>query len=312
VTKIICGVDVSGDHLDARVGQTGPYQRFARTPDGIAQLASFCRQHQVTLVAMEATGGYEKLPFALLWQEGLPCTILNPRQVRRYAESMGTIEKTDRIDTGMIAAFAKAKKTKPQTPAQAGQKALSALTTRLRQLTDCKTAQTNQGRLCDDPIVVADIASLVADLDRRINSLLAAMLELIEQDPLWSILSDCFRSIKGVADHTVATVLAFLPEIGTISNKSASKLTGLAPIAHDSGKRSGKRPVRGGREPVRSILVVIANGVIQHNPDIRAFHQRLIDAGKPKLLAKVAVAHKILVRLNAKARDARKNLAIAT
>lgn len=312
MTSIICGVDVSGEHLDARVGEAGPYQRFARTPDGIAELASFCRQHQVTLVAMEATGGCEKLPFALLWQADLPCAILNPRQVRRYAESMGTIEKTDRIDAGMIAAFAHSKKVKPQTPAQANQKALTALTTRVRQLTKAKTAQSNHRRFCDDATVLADIDSLVAELQRRIDSLLAAMLELIDQDPLWDALSDSFRSIKGVADHTVAGVLAFLPEIGTISNKSAAKLAGLAPIAHDSGKRKGKRPVRGGRAAVRSLLVIIAGGVVKHNADFAAFHQRLIEAGKPPLVAKVAVAHKILVRLNAKARDARKNLAIAT
>jgi transposase len=305
-------VDVSGEHLDARVGEAGPYQRFARTPDGIAHLASFCRQHQVTLVAMEATGGCEKLPFALLWQENLPCAILNPRQVRRYAEAMGTIEKTDRIDAGIIAAFANTKKVKPQTPAQANQKALTALTTRVRQLTQLKTVQGNQRRFCDDAVVLADIDSLAAEFEQRIDRLLADMLELIEQDPLWSTLSDCFRSIKGIADHTVAGVLAFLPEIGALSNKSIAKLAGLAPIAHDSGRRQGKRPVRGGRAPVRSLLVVVAGGVAKHNADIGAFHQRLLDAGKPPLSARVAVAHKILVRLNAKARDARKNLAIAT
>ena len=312
MTQIICGVDVSGANLDARVGQSGPYECFERTPEGIGRLAAFCRRHQVELVVMEATGGYERLPFSLLWQEGLPCAIVNPRQVRRFAEGMGIIEKTDRIDTGMIAFFAQVRKTKPQSPAQASQKALSALAVRLRQLIEFKTAQTNQCRLCDDATVIADIDSLVADLEQRITSMQNAILELIDQDPLWSALSDSFRVIKGVADRTVTTVLALLPEIGTISNKAIAKLVGVAPIADDSGRRKGNRPIRGGRAPVRSILFVIAESASQHEPDIRAFHQRLIKAGKPPKVAKIAVAHKILVWLNAKARDTRKEFANAT
>jgi transposase len=261
---------------------------------------------------MEATGGCEKLPFTLLWQHTLPCAIVNPRQVRRFAEGMGIIEKTDRIDAGMIAAYALAKKTTPQSPAQADQKALSALAIRIRQLVELKVSQINQRRFRDEATVMADIDSLVADLEQRITTLQNAVLELIDQDPLWSALSDSFRVIKGVADRCVTTVLALLPEIGTLSNKAIAKLVGLAPIAHDSGKRNGKRHIRGGRAGVRSILFVIAESASKHEPDIKRFHQRLIDAGKPPLVAKVAVAHKILTRLNAKARDTRKNLAVAT
>jgi transposase len=312
VTKIICGVDVSGASLDARVGQTGPYDRFENNAEGINRLAAFCHHHQVELVAMEATGGYEKLPFTLLWQQELPCAIVNPRQVRRFAEGMGIIEKTDRIDAGMIAAYALARKTTPQSPAQANQKALSSLAIRIRQLVEAKVAQGNQRRFRDEAIVTADIDSLVADLERRITSLQNAVLELIDQDPLWSALSDSFRVIKGVANRCVTVVLALLPEIGTISNKAIAKLVGLAPIAHDSGKRNGKRSIRGGRAGVRSILFVIAEAASKHEPDIRQFHQRLIAAGKPPLVAKVAVAHKILTRLNAKARDARNALAVTT
>jgi len=114
-----------------------------------------------------------------------------------------------------------------------------------------------------------------------------------------------FRSIKGVADRAVSTVVAEMPEIGTLSNKAVSKLGGLAPLAQDSGKREGRRPVRGGRRQLRAVLFVVAGVVARHNPDFAAFQQRLSAAGKPKRVIRVALAHKLLVRLNAKAREVR-------
>jgi len=128
---------------------------------------------------------------------------------------------------------------------------------------------------------------------------------------LWQKLDAAFRSIKGVADRTVARLMADMPEIGTLSSKAISKLAGVAPLARDSGKRNGPRPVRGGRCEVRSILFVVAEIVRRHDPDFAAFHKRLKDAGKPKKVIRIALAHKLLVRLNAKARDARAQLALA-
>src|SRR5258708_30329454 len=135
------------------------------------------------------------------------------------------------------------------------------------------------------------------------------MIAWIGSDRLWTTLDAAFRSIKGVADRTVARLLAELPEIGTLSNKAAAKLAGLAPLARDSGKRQGKRPARGGRSTIRSILFVVAEVVRRHEPDFAAFHQRLTLAGKPKKVIRIALAHKLLVRLNAKARDVRNQIA---
>ena len=128
---------------------------------------------------------------------------------------------------------------------------------------------------------------------------------------MWRKLDECFRSIKGVADRTVARIMAEIPEIGTLSNKAVSKLAGLAPLAKDSGKSQGKRVTRGGRANLRNILFVIVENVRRHNPVFAAFHERLTKAGKPKKVIRVALAHKLLVQLNAKARDARKELAPA-
>lgn len=311
MTEIICGVDVSSKALDARIGRDGAEARFAATPEGIEALAAFCREHQVSLVVMEATGGYEKLVHALLWDHGIPAAVVNPRSVRRFAEAMGFLEKTDRIDAGVIAWYAEVKRIVAQEPASAAQERLKALVTRLRQLTELRTMQSNQRRLVGDPDVngmFSDMMALIARQSRALEKKIAA---LIGSDPLWQELDACFRSVKGVADRTVARIMAEMPEIGTLSNKAAAKLAGLAPLAKDSGKSQGKRATRGGRANLRNILFVIVANVRRHNPDFAALHERLTKAGKAKKVIRIALARKLLVQLNAKARDARKELALA-
>jgi transposase len=311
VTKIICGVDVSSKTLDARIGRDGAVERFACSAEGVAALAAFCKAHGVELVAMEATGGYEKMPFALLWTHGVPAAIVNPRSVRRFAEAMGFFEKTDRIDAGVIAWYAEVKRIVAQEPASETHHRLEALVTRLRQLTELRTAQANQCRLVTEASALSTFDELFALLRRQMRSLEIQIAELIDSDPLWQKLDATFRSIKGVADRTVARLMAEMPEIGTLSNKAISKLAGLAPLARDSGKLNGKRAVRGGRTHVRSVLFVVAELVRRYDPDFAAFYKRLKEAGKPKKVIRVALAHKLLVRLNAKARDARNQLAHA-
>jgi transposase len=218
---------------------------------------------------------------------------------------MGFLEKTDRIDAGVIAWYAEVKRIVAQAPAGETQEQLQALVTRLRQITQTRTAQLNQRRLQSDAMVLASFDEILGLLARQIRRFERAIAQLIAGDPLWTALDAAFRSIKGVADRTVARLMAELPEIGTLSNKAASKLVDLAPIARDSGKITGKRAVRGGRSGVRSILFVVAEIVRRHEPDFAAFHRKLSQAGKPKKLIRVALAHKLLVRLNAKARDVR-------
>jgi transposase len=298
--------------LDARIGMEGAFERFASTPEGVEALAAFCRKHGVELVVMEATGGYEKQPFALLWGQGIPVSIVNPRSVRRFAEAMGLLEKTDKIDAGVIAWFAQVKRIKPREPASKIQEQLTALVARLRQLTDLRTMQTNQRRLVSEPGVQETFDELLALITRQIRSLEPKIACLIDDDPLWRKIDASCRSVKGVADRTIARLFADLPELGTVSNKAIGKLVGYAPLADDSGKRSGKRAIRGGRSSIRSILFVVAEVVRRHEPDFMAFHKRLTEAGKPKKVIRTALAHKLLTRLNAKARDARKEFQYAT
>jgi transposase len=308
VTRIICGVDVSSKTLEARIGHQGAANTFSNNPEGIAALGAFCQAHQAELVAMEATGGYEQQAFVQLSDQGLPVTILNPRAVRQFAQSMGRLEKTDKIDPGMIAWYAEVRKSRPLCLAPPSQQHLRALVTRLRQLTEVRTAQLNQQRLVTDRAVEASFRKMLAFLAKQIGALEQRIAALLDQDPLWRELNQAFRTIKGVADRTVARLMAEMPEIGTLSNKTISKLAGVAPLANDSGQYQGKRRVRGGRPAVREILFIVASVVGRHEPDFIAFQQRLRTAGKPPKVVRIALAHKLLVRLNAKAREARQRL----
>jgi transposase len=311
--KIICGVDVSKARLDACIEPGAIFESFDNDAVGIAELAAFCRQHQAGLVAMEATGGYERRAFLLLWEAGMPCALTNPRSVRRYAEAMGILEKTDRIDAGVIACFAHAKNLQPTPAPTPAQQRLKALVARLRQVTDDLTVQKQRrASVTDNAEVVASINEVIALLKRQSRKLEGEIASMIDDDPLWAQLAQAWRSVKGVAGRTVARLMADLPEIGTYSNKAVAKLAGLAPIANDSGKRQGKRPVRGGRASIRSILFLVAAIAAKYDKTLAAFRDRLLAAGKHKMTVRIALAHKLLVRLNAKARDARAQYANAT
>jgi transposase len=312
VTKIICGVDVSKARLDACIEPGNVPESFDNNAEGIAALAAFCRRHAVSLVVMEASGGYERSPFLQLWEAGLACAIANPRQVRCYAEAMGVLEKTDRIDARMIACFAITRNLRPTPLPSAAQQRLRALVARLRQVTDDLTIQKQRRSTAPDDETRDSIDEVIALLRRQSRTLEGEIGSMIDDDPLWSKLAKAWRSVKGVAGRTVARLMADLPEIGSYSNKAIAKLAGLAPIANDSGQRQGKRPVRGGRSSVRSILFLVAHIAQRYDQSLAEFHQRLLNAGKPKMVARIALARKLLVRLNAKAREARAEYALAT
>ena len=311
--KIICGVDVSKAQLDAGITPGSTYRSFKNTPAGIAELAAFCREHGATLAVMEATGGYERRAFLLLWEQGMPCAIANARQVRQFAQSMGMLEKNDKIDTGMIGRYALAKDLQPTPLPSLAQQRLSDLVARLRQITEDLTVQKQRrAHLLDKAEMLASLDEVIALFKKQARKLEGEIGSMISDDPLWEHLSDTFRTIKGVADRTVAWLMADLPEIGTYDNKAIAKLVGLAPLANDSGKRNGKRSIGGGRSGVRTILFVVARTVARYDKSLGEFHARLIAAGKHKMVIRIALARKLLVRLNAKARDARAAYANAT
>ena len=311
--KTICGVDVSKAKLDACIEPGHRFASFDNDTAGIAKLAAFCREHTVALVVMEASGGYERQVFVGLWEERISCTLTNPRSVRRYAEAMGILEKTDRIDSSVIARFAHAKNMAPTPLPSQAQQRLKALVARLRQVTDDLTVQKQRrASTLDNAEMRASLEEVIALLKRQSRTLEGEIASMIDDDPLWAKLAETWREVKGVAGRTVARLHAELPEIGTLSNKAIAKLVGLAPIANDSGKRTGKRPTRGGRAGVRSILFLVAATVARYDETLGAFRKKLLAAGKEKMVVRIALARRLLVRLNAKARDARAQYANAT
>lgn len=286
---------------------------FRNTAVGIAELAAFCREHDARLVVMEATGGHERQAFLLLWEQDLPCAIANARQVRRFAEAMGALEKTDRIDAGMIARYAAARDLRPTPLPSQTQQRLKALVARLRQVTwDLTVQKQRRKHLTETPEMLASIDEVIELLQKQSRTLEGEIASMIDDDPLWAHLGETFRTIKGVADRTVAWLMADLPEIGTYNNKAIAKLVGVAPLADDSGKRRGKRSIYGGRAGVRSILFLVAATAARYDKSLGDFRDRLAAAGKEKMVIRIALARKLLVRLNAKARDARAEYANAT
>lgn len=308
--NILCGVDVCKARLDACIDPGGEVKSFDNDAPGIAALAAFCRAHAVELVVMEASGGCERAAFLLLWEAGIACALTNPRSVRRYAEAMGVLEKTDRLDASLIARFARAKNMAPTQPPSPAQQRLKALVARLRQVTDDLIVQKQRRSAAAE--TRASLDEVIALFKRQSRTLEGEIASLIDDDPLWAHLAQSLREVKGVAGRTVARLMADLPEIGSYSNKAIAKLAGLAPLADDSGPRNGQRHIRGGRESVRSILFLVADIARRFDQSLAEFHQRLQQAGKPKMVIRIALARKLLVRLNAKARDARANYALAT
>jgi len=308
VIQTICGVDVSQAWLDAWMEEAG-CERFANSPEGVAALADWVGAQGGALIVMESSGGVEQPAYLELWRHGCPCALANPKSVRRFAQAMGRLEKTDRIDACIIAGFAAARRLQPTLPPSAGQQRLTALATRLRQVGSDLGVHKQRLASTRDPEARASLKEAIAFFTGQASALTQKIKAAVEADPLWQALDRSFRSVKGVADKTVATLLADLPEIGTLSNRAVAKLAGLAPIANDSGKRHGPRSIRGGRTAVRTILFLVADIARKYDPSLGEFRNRLLEQGKPKMVVRVALARKLLVRLNAKARETRQALA---
>jgi transposase len=212
----------------------------------------------------------------------------------------------------MIARYGLVKQLKAMAPPSTAQLRLKALVARLFQVGGDLTIQKQRKSATLDAETIASLDEVIALLVRQSRRLEGEIASLIDDDPLWACLDRTFRSLKGVASRTVARLMAQLPEIGIVSNRAIAKLAGLAPIANDSGRRSGRRPIRGGRAGPRGILFLVASIVAKYDPHLAAFQQRLQAAGKEKMVIRIALARKLLVILNAKARDARNEFANAT
>jgi transposase len=301
-SNIFIGIDVSKDRLDVAVAPSGESMGFANSEDGIVLLADFIKPRDPALVLFEATGGWEMNAVRHLAAQRLPLVVLNPRQVRDFAKATGQLAKTDTIDARILARFGEAVRpeVRPLKPVEL--RKLEALNTRRRQIVEMITAE--QNRLVSAPEWVRpDIEELLEILKKRLAAINRDLNKLIRKSPLWREKDKILQSFPGVGPVMAATMIADLPELGTLNRREISALVGVAPLNCDSGTYKGKRRTWGGRAAIRSVLYMCALTAIRHNPVIREFYQRLRRAGKLPKVALTACMRKILVILNAMMRS---------
>lgn len=293
----VIGIDVSKAALDSHLLPDESRARFDNTPESHERLVAWAASHRPQRIVLEASGGYEMAVVAALARAGLPVIVVNPRQVRRFAQALGVQAKTDRIDARVVALFAQAVRPEIRPLKDELTMELDAIVSRRRQLQDMLVAEQHRRTRAKGP-VRKNIDAHIAWLERQIHNVDADIAKLIQSSPVWREKEDILDSIKGVGRVTIATVLSALPELGTLSRQAITALVGLAPFARDSGSWRGKRFVSGGRADVRRALYMAALVASQRNPTLRAFYQRLISRGKPKKLALTATMRKLLIIMN--------------
>lgn len=292
------GIDVSQDCLDVAVAPEGKPWQLPHTEAGIRELGEQLRALGPQLVVVEATGGLE-MPLAVaLDAAGISVAVVNPRQVRDFARSLGKLAKTDRLDAQILAQFGAATRPVPRRLGDAQTQELQALVARRRQVLQMHTAEL-QRRQRALPVVRPRIDRVLAVLDKELEDLNRDLEDRLRQSPLWREQEDLLHSVPGVGPALTFSLLAGLPELGTLSRKQIAALVGVAPLNRDSGRWRGKRVVWGGRATVRAALYMPTVVAVRWNPTLRAFYHRLLAAGKPKKVALVACMHKLLTILNA-------------
>jgi transposase len=292
------GIDVSQATLDLAISPNGEQWQHTNDTSGIADLVERLRTLQPERIVLEATGGYELAAVAALGIAGLPVVVVNPRQVREFARSMGRLAKTDALDAQVLALFAARIQPELRPLPDATTRELSALLARRRQLIDMRTAEANRLKLALEA-VRGDIREHLRYLDKRIKDLDRELHDRLRASPLWREKDNLLRSIPGVGPVLTTTLLADVPELGTTGHKQLAALVGLAPLNRDSGRWRGKRSIWGGRGHVRAVLYMATLTAVRLNPVLKALYERLLRSGKPRMVAIVACMHKLLRICNA-------------
>ncbi len=292
------GIDVAKASLDVAVHPTAERWTVAYAEPQVGALTRRLGALQPALVVLEATGGLEVPLAGALVTAGLPVAVVNPRQVRDFAKATGRLAKTDALDAAVLAHFAAVVRPTPRPLPDAATQALAALMTRRRQLVEMLTAERN--RLGSAPRALrAEIQAHITWLTRRLGRLDEDLHQAIRTSPAWRVQDDLLQSVPGVGPVLARTLLASLPELGTLNRKAIAALVGVAPLNRDSGTRQGRRRVWGGRAAVRAVLYMGTLVAVRHNPVLRAFYQRLRTAGKLPKVALTACMRKLLTILNA-------------
>jgi len=302
---VYIGIDVAKDRLDVHVRPTGEAFALARDAAGLEALGERLAKLKPALVVLEATGGFEVTVAAALAAARLPLAVVNPRQIRDFARATGRLAKTDALDAAAIAHFAAAVKPEARPLPDAAAQALGELVARRRQLIEMMVAERHRARQLTQRRLVKGVERHLAMLQKELSALEQDLDDAVRGSPAWRDSEDLLTSVPGIGNTTARTLIADLPELGTLDRKQIAALVGVAPFNRDSGKRRGKRAIWGGRAGVRAALYMAALAATRFNPAIAAFHQRLRAAGKPPKVALVACMRKLLIILNAMLRDRR-------
>jgi transposase len=300
--RITVGIDVSKDRLDVAVRPSGEVFAVARNGAGLEELCARLRGGGPHIVALEATGGFETVAAAALAAAGLPVVVVNPAQIRAFAKALGQRAKTDPIDAGVIAHFAEATRLEPRPMADEATRLLADLVARRRQIVEMIGAERQREKRAPARLKKS-IARLVKALEKELASVDDDIDGEVRVSPAWRETEDLLSSVPGVGPIISRTLIAEMPELGTLDRKQIAALAGLAPFTRQSGRWKGRSFIGGGRVSVRTALFMGAMVARRHNPVLKAFFERLLAAGKPRMVALIAVARKLLTILNAIVRD---------
>jgi len=294
---VFVGIDVSQTCLDIAIRPGASYS-LTHKEAAIVVLVEQLLALGPTLIVLEATGGMEIPLTSALATAGLPVVVVNPRQVRDFAKASGRLAKTDALDAQVRAQFAEVMRPQPRPLPDAETRALAALLTRRRQLVEMLTAEKNRLLSASSPIRKR-VRTHIVWLERELEHTNTDLSDAIRQSPVWREKDELLRSVPGVGPVLTSTLLANLPELGTLTSKQIAALVGVAPLNRDSGTLRGRRTVWGGRAQVRAVLYMSAIVAARFNPVIRSFYQRLQRVGKAKKVALTACMRKLLTILNA-------------
>ena len=300
---IAVGIDVSKDRLDVALRPSGEIFAVERNASGLDRLIERLRQLAPRIVALEATGGFETVAAAALASASLPVVVVNPAQIRAFAKALGQRAKTDPIDAAVIAHFAEATRPEPRPLPDEATRLLADLVARRRQIIEMIGAERQREKRTTMPRLRKSIGRVVGMLEKELAGLDADMDDAVRGSPAWREKEDLLASVPGIGTTIARTLIADLPELGTLSRKQVAALAGLAPFARQSGQWRGRSFIGGGRASVRTALFMGALVAMRHNPVLKGFFERLRAAGKPKMVALIAVARKLLTILNAMVRD---------
>ncbi len=291
------GIDVGKETLDIYVYETDGYWQETNTEDGIRRLIHRLKRFHLTRVLVEATGGYERSFVEASTEHDIPVIIVQPIQVRQFARAQGLFAKTDKIDARLIAQFGV--RMEPRVKSLPGKKVrlVKDLLARKRQLMEMRTMELNRYQKAQK-IVEPSHRRLIKLLDKEIESINQKLTTEVASVEAWQRTYEIVSSVPGIGDGVAFTLLGELPELGRINNRQIGALCGLAPFNRDSGKMKGKRRIRGGRAPIRTVLFMAMLSAIQHNPVIQRFYKRLVALGKHKKVAITACMRKMMTILN--------------